>query len=185
MSNMKLGAIGVVSASILSGMILAAGLAVALPAVAQQVTDTKASLVTPKAGDVTVRSGDGAMYYPVGVLRPGQYLSADGTSAEWLRVTLPAGALAVVRADEAELKTAGGTQKVVLNRRSTLRALNSQSPTADTSWKPLLLNPLPAGTELTLVEVMRSGAAADSPVVGYRVQPPPAARGFVLAADVR
>lgn len=129
-----------------------------------------------------VRCGPGAAYYPVGAaLLPGTILTADGETAEgWLRVRYPADGAAFVRAEHVDLRS--DTQTAVLTRDDALVAFNAATG-ARGSWSKLLAEPLPSGTELTVVAEAMNDLTGQ--LVGYRVEPPDGARGFIRTGDTR
>jgi hypothetical protein len=129
-----------------------------------------------------VRCGPGAAYYPVGAaLRPGTILTADGETAEgWLRVRYPADGAAFVRAEHVDLRS--DTQTAVLTREDGLVAFNAATG-ARGSWSKLLAEPLPAGTELSVIAEAMNDLTGQ--LAGYRVEPPDGARGFIRAGDTR
>ncbi len=136
--------------------------------------------VVPASEGVPLRCGAGSAWYPVATLGPRHVLRADADVDGWLRVMYPPGTPAVVRADEATLREAEG--KVVLQRRSRLRAYNPADPVFDECYKAIFDDYLPPGAEMRYLGPVKSRAGE---IAGYLVEPPTGARGFVLARDVR
>ncbi len=128
-----------------------------------------------------LHSGDSQRYYRVAELQPGTLVRVDGESADWARVSYPAGLGAFVRADA--VKQGETPDTLVLTTSSRLYAANAVAG-FDGSWKALLSESqaLPAGTTLRALETVRSGA---NTVVGYKVAAPDSARGFVQRALLR
>jgi len=91
--------------------------------------------VVPAAEGVVMRCGAGVAWYPVAAIPPGSVLKADAEVDGWLRVEYLPGTTVVVKADEADLKES--EQKVVLNRRSRLRALSQADPVFEESFRPV------------------------------------------------
>lgn len=137
-------------------------------------------MVTPTAPGVVMRSGSGAAWYAVGALSPGMVLKADLDQEGWLRVEYLPGMNVVVKADECDLKEAEG--KVVLTHRSRLRALSQSDPVFEESFKAVFEEFLAPGLELKYVGPMKNRAGE---IAGYIVVPPPGAKGFVSAREVR
>lgn len=129
-----------------------------------------------------VRCGPGAAYYPVAEALPvGFVLTADGeTASGWLRVRYPTDSTALVSADSVELRS--GNETAVLLRPAPLSAFNV-STGARGSWSKLLAEPLPAGTELTVVREAFNDLTGE--LVGYEVEPPEEARAFIRGSFTR
>ncbi len=136
--------------------------------------------VVPVGEGVPLRSGAGSAWYPVATLGSRHVLRADAEVDGWLRVAYPPGTPAVVRADEAALREAEG--KVVLQRRSRLRAYNPADPVFDECYRAVFDEFLAPGVEMRYLGPVRSRAGE---AMGYLVEPPAGAKGYVLARDVR
>lgn len=150
------------------------------PSSAQEPSAAVSRTVVPVADGVAMRSGSGAAWYPVATVRSGTVLKADAEFEGWLRVEYLPGMHVVVKADEGDLKEA--ESKVVLNRRSRLRALNTADPVFEESFKAVFEESLAPGTEMRYVGPIRNRAGE---VAGYIVVPPSGAKGFVSAREVR
>lgn len=127
------------------------------------------AVVTAKGN---LRCGDGDLFYKVGEVAPGTILLVDGESPSYLQVAYPSNMSVFVKADEVEVQ--GGTLK--LTKPSKLKAFN-QATGWTGSWKGVVANELPVGTNLKLVESVKDGETG--PIVGYRVAAPEQARAFV------
>lgn len=136
--------------------------------------------VTPTADGVLMRCGPGAAWYPVATLKPGMVLRADTEVEGWLRVDYLPGMNVVVKADEGDLKEAEG--KVVLSRRSRLRALSSADPVFDESYKAVFEGFLAPGTEMRYVGTIKNRAGENA---GYIVAAPAGAKAYISAREVR
>ncbi|MBX3364688.1 MAG: hypothetical protein KF866_07990 [Phycisphaeraceae bacterium] len=156
-----------------------AGLTIASFSALADVTTVPARYVVVLANDVPLRCGDLDRFYRVGHLRQGTVLRVDGEGAGWLRVEYPAGSSAFVPLSEAAA-TADG-KSVRLTSPSRLRAANVVGGLSK-SWKSLLDEPLPAGTELRLMEHVKDDSGT---LVGYRVATPRPARAYLHSQFVR
>lgn len=146
-----------------------------------QLRDVTAYYVTVTSPDAALRCGPDLIWYGVAQLVRGQVLLVDGETEGWLRAGYPAGARAVVRTSEAQLRESDNT--VLLTRRSRLRAYNPSDPVWEECWKAVFPDePLRAGTELRYVGPMKGRAGN---LEGYIVEAPSEARGYVLASHVR
>jgi uncharacterized protein YgiM (DUF1202 family) len=162
---------------------LAVGVAaLAAPASASAQTTTATSELAPvvvAADDALLRCGSTKQHYAVAKLEKGQILAVDSESGEWRRVLYPAGTTAFVPADQAQFSESAMT--ATLAAPSGLKAANAIYGLRG-SWKPLLDEPLPAGTRLTVTEVIKG---EDGQVAAYRVVAPSTARAWVQADAVR
>ncbi len=147
---------------------------------AQGAAPSIARTTTPIAEGVAMRCYSGALWYPVATLKPGMILKVDAEVEGWLRVEYLPGTNVVVKADEGDLKEAEG--KVVLSRRSRLRALSQADPVIEESYKAVFEEFLAPGVELKYVGTIKNRAGE---VAGYIVVPPPGAKGYVSAREVR
>ncbi|MEO0483238.1 MAG: hypothetical protein AAF138_06400 [Planctomycetota bacterium] len=121
--------------------------------------------------NVPLRSGDNERFYRVMDLDEAAVLRVVSESEDWLEVAYPPGTTAFVRVQHVTRQ--GGA--VVLTQPRRLRA-NNLTAGFTGSWKALLPQALPAGTELPIIEEI---AASDGQVVGYRVPAPDNATGYV------
>ena len=156
--------------------------------VAQSFLSTAARAQTNAQGyavvkdDATVlRAGDMPRFYRVMDLSAGTVVKTLGTNEGWTRVAYPAGSNAYVEADRAE--------KVNTNTLRLIKPSSLLAPSAllgaSGSWCPLFPEPLPAGTELKLVEEITGiGGKINKYLVEAPQSPTPAA-GFVRATSLR
>ncbi|MBS0189740.1 MAG: hypothetical protein U0573_08525 [Phycisphaerales bacterium] len=127
-----------------------------------------------------MHSGDTAQFYRVGEAKQGVIVIVDGESANWSRISYPAGSYAFVPADDATYDAATKTLK--LSKNSRLRAPNPTSGFAG-SWKALVTNAIPAGTSMNVLQVEEASNGAG--VVAYRVAAPAEARAFTESKNLR
>ncbi len=134
------------------------------------------------APEVLLRSGENEKFYPVGRARTGTLLRIDGEAAGWARVAYPPGGSVFVAADAVKPELGGKAVRVV--RPTHPRAARLDAAQAVGSWKPATLQPLAAGTLLTL-----ESPAPVADVGGkssYRVYAPADSRAYVpVSALVR
>jgi hypothetical protein len=123
-----------------------------------------------------LRAGGSERFYSVLALTQGQVVVVDGEGEGWNRVVYPPSMSAFIRAEDAALE---GTT-VTLTKESRLRAASAIQGWSG-SWQPLLETAMPSGGTLTLVEPVKEGEV----VVGFKVQAPADARGFVAASRLR
>lgn len=179
---------GTKASTALAAFAFAAGLAFASAVHAQDTAQSNEGVGTPMqagqaarwvvAADATpLRSGPMDRFYPTLELTSDRPLEVVGEQDGWLRVRVPAGSRAFVKAGNAEQ---AGDSAVVLTTPSRLRAAHLTGGIA-ASWRSLLETPLPAGTELPLLETITSG----NRTVGYAVAAPASSTGFVAAGSVR
>lgn len=113
-----------------------------------------------------VRCGDQEIYYTIHEFQRGAVVGVDGTSGEYSKVRYPADLGAFVPARDAQSIKIGSRirllQDSTLNAASMLRGI-------DGSWCPVYIEPLKAGTEMAVLEVVRD---EDNQIKGYRVAPP-------------
>lgn len=133
--------------------------------------------VVVTAPAMPIRSGPMDRFYPMLMVDPTRPLAAMGEQDSWLKVRLPAGTRAFVKADEASLT---GATTVTLTTPSRLRAAHLTGGLG-ASWRSLLDAPLPVGTDLTLVETITEGTTT----IGYAVLAPAGATGFVAKNATR
>ena len=159
---------------------LVAGFACAVVAFAQ-VKSVDPYTVVVSSDKAELRCADLTQAYRVAQLASGTSLLVDGEGQTGLRVAYPAGASAFVRAEDADFDAASSTAK--LNKGSKLRAaqFNGSFEFAK-SWKGLLEQELPPGTELKVLETIKG---TDGNSLAYRVEAPATARAFVSLSAVR
>jgi hypothetical protein len=150
-----------------------AALVASAQAQVQNVAPYHAFVTVDKA---TVRCGDNDRFYKVGELASGQVVLVDGEGGSWSRIAYPSNLFAFVKVED--VKVEGST--ATLTTQSKLKAANVTAGFTS-SWKSLLDTPLSAGTQLRVIESFKEG---DS-VIGYRVEPPQAARAFVESRVLR
>jgi uncharacterized protein YraI len=162
-------------------LVLASAVATVTPAAAQApAPGAFPRMVAPAADSVLMRSGAGAAWYPIATIKAGSALKADAEIEGWLRVEYLPGMHAVVKADEAELKPAEG--KVVLSKRSRLRALSQADAVFEESFKAVFEEFLAPGLEMNYVGPIKDRTGT---VAGYIVTPPAGAKGYVSAREMR
>ncbi len=126
-------------------------------------------------GEALMRAGEGDKFYPVARLKPGALVRVEAEGAGWARVSYPPGLSAFIAADA--VKPDPGAKTVRVIRPTHLRAAKLDAAQALGSWKPAVMQPLAAGTTLTLL------APAALPDAGgkssYRVQAPEQCRGYL------
>jgi len=160
-----------------SMVMVAAGLPSFAVAQVKDVAPFQAVIAVPAAD---IHSGDTSVFYRVGAAEQGTIVIVDGESANWSRISYPAGSFAIVRAEDATYDPAA--KELKLTKPSRLFAGNKTSGFAG-SWKALLLSPLPAGTTLTVLQVEDGGNGTGA--VAYRVPTPPDARAFTESKNLR
>jgi hypothetical protein len=134
-----------------------------------------------KADATVLRAGDMPRFYRIMDLDAGTVVKTLGTNDGWTRVAYPAGSNAYVEADRAE-KISSNTLR--LTKPSSLLAPSALLG-ASGSWCPLFPEPLPAGTELTLVEEITGIGGKVSKYLVEAPQSPSPAAGFVRADSLR
>jgi hypothetical protein len=165
-------------ASIVAPLVMvAAGLPSIAIAQLKDVAPFQAVIAVPAAD---IHSGDTSVFYRVGAAEQGTIVIVDGESANWSRISYPAGSFAIVRAEDATYDPA--TKELKLTKPSRLFAGNKTSGFAG-SWKALLLSPLPAGTTLKVLQVEDGGNGTGA--VAYRVPTPADARAFTESKNLR
>ncbi|MDX2114575.1 MAG: hypothetical protein SFZ24_02995 [Planctomycetota bacterium] len=152
----------------------------ALPADARQAQQSWPRMVVPTSDSVAVRCGPGVAWYPIATVGPKTPLKADAEVEGWLRIEYLPGWPAVVKADEAELRES--EQKVVLTRRSRLRALSSADPVFDESFRAVFEEFLAPGTEMRYIGPIKNRAGETA---GYIVAAPPGAKAFISPREIR
>lgn len=136
-------------------------------------------LVVAMQDNTEIKCSDGGAFYPVGRVKAGQVLRADGEGQGWIRVEYAPGMRAFVKVEEAQVDEATKSVKLIVP--SKLMAAN-EKPAERSNWWQLLEQSLPAGSTLTLAEVLKG---ADGKVYGYLVNAPASARGYVREQAVR
>jgi len=139
-------------------------------------------VVTPER--TTLRCGDQDIFYTIAEVKRGDVLASEGPSGDYTRVRYTRSMSAFLPEHEGE--RVGGTDRVRLVEDSPLRAA-SLLRGIEGSWSPVYTEPLPSGTELELVGVVRHD---DGTVVGYRVRPPVRDGGahpiaYIRTSDIR
>ncbi len=129
--------------------------------------------------DAPLRCREGDISYAVSTLERGTVLRVVSENGVWLRAAYPDGLLAVVKADEVRYDSVA--KSVALLKPSKLRAAN-ESGGERSHWWRLLDNPLPAGTELKVVNVL---VRIDGEAEAFMVEAPTGAFGFVRSDQVR
>lgn len=129
--------------------------------------------------DAALRSRDLDRAYAVDVLKPGETLRLDTEVGPWLRVYYPTDVPVFVSVDNATVAADGKTLK--LKAGSKLRAPHA-SQGWEGSWISASAEPLAAGTELPVVEIIRDDAGTP---VAYAVRAPAQARAFIRRRDSR
>ncbi|MEM1329032.1 MAG: hypothetical protein AAGG07_00580 [Planctomycetota bacterium] len=120
-----------------------------------------------------LRCGDMDRFYAVAELPRGTVLTVVSEVGNWAEVRYPSDLGAFVSSAEVRLSDDGSA--VRLERASRLRAAHmTAGPTG--SWKPLLNDPVPAGTVLNVIEVVKG---RDDRAF-FRVEAPESATGFVV-----
>ena len=105
-------------------------------------------------------------------------LRVDGEGATWLRVQVPPGMRAFVKAEDAQASPDSKSIKLLSPANS-----GGQREVAErNNWWPLLDSALPAGTTMDVSEALK---AADGRVYGYLVPAPAGSRGYVDLQTVR
>lgn len=133
--------------------------------------------------EAVMRAGDEEVFYAVTRFPKGSVIVASSTSDRYASVCYPLSLGALVPVGEVEKLDA---DRVRLVEESKLRAASSLLGMSG-SWKGLYEIPLLAGTELEVIEELKSG----DQVVGYKVVPPhpPVSNaypvGFVKMSDLR
>ncbi len=163
--------------SLLFVSLIAAQILLSTAAFAQ--ADAEGFAVVKEDGTV-LRAGDMPRFYRVMDLAAGTVVKTLGTSEGWTRVAYPVGSTAYVEADRAEID--GNT--VRLTRPSSLLAPSALLG-ASGSWCPLFPEPLPAGTELKLIEEITGIGGKVSKYLVEAPQSPTPAAGFVRADRLR
>ncbi|MBX3381071.1 MAG: hypothetical protein KF805_13335 [Phycisphaeraceae bacterium] len=158
-------------------VMVAAGFPVIAFAQVKDVAPYHAVIAVPSAD---VHSGDTSVFYRVGAVEQGAIVLVDGESANWSRISYPAGAFAIVRAEDASYDAA--TKELKLTKASRLFAGNKASGFAG-SWKALLPTTLPVGTTMRVLQVEEG--ANGSGAVAYRVPAPTDARAFTETKNLR
>lgn len=158
-------------------VMVAAGLSTSSFAQLKDVAPYQAVIVVPSAD---VHSGDTSVFYRIGAVEQGAIVLVDGESANWTRIAYPAGAFAIVRAEDAAYDPA--TKELKLNKPSRLFAGNKTSGFAG-SWKALLTTALPAGTTMKVIQVEEGPNGSGA--VAYRVPAPADARAYLETKNLR
>ncbi len=143
------------------------------------IQQTEPFYVTVAGGEAEMRCREGDISYVVAKLKPGTVLVGDGKGQGWIRVQYPAGAHAVVKANEVTFDAA--KNQVTLTTPSRLRAMElAGGPRSH--WWHLLDQNLPAGQTFNVVEVLKR---AEGQVEAYKIVAPAGARGFLRSDAVR
>lgn len=146
----------------------------------QQVQAVEPYCVAVTSDSVALKSGAGAVYYAVAMLKSGQVLRVDGQApAGWLRVEYPRGLKAFLKAEDATSEDDGKT--IRLTKASELMAVNMTGGER-VHWRWLVEDPKPAGTRFPVIETLRT---PDNHVYGYLVAAPGESRGYVKTESTR
>jgi len=160
----------------LNALALIVALASAPAAVAQatqQEGETEFTYLMVRTDRAPLKCAAWELAYPVAYLDAGAILRADERQGDVWRVLYPQNVPVIVEA--ADVRALADRGVVRLLNASRLLARNA-SPTDDTAWKSALLRPLPAGTDLEVVEPIEGPSGR---ILKYLVQAPPGARAFV------
>lgn len=173
----------------IAGIVIAASIA-ALPVglspsahaqISSQVQATQPAHMLVTNPQAMVRCGAGMAYYPVSELSQNTILLMDGeTQNGWTRVAYPESASALVRKENVSVSPDG--KSLTLNREDALIAYNALNG-AKGSWSKLLENPLPRGTKLTITGEATNAQTGE--LIGYQVEAPEQARGYVRTKFLR
>lgn len=158
---------------------LAFALCAMIPGLARaQVSDIDPYYVVVEAEGATLRSGDLRNYYPIAEAKVGQVLRVDGEGRQWLRVSYPLQARALIRGDKAELDRSKGIVRLTSPGRP--KAWNAEYE-VNGSWKDIPTEIFTAGTEFKFIEAAedRNGATH------YVVEAPRSSRAFIETAHTR
>lgn len=118
-----------------------------------------------------VRSGDQEIYYTITEAQRGAIYAAGSTSGDYTKVQYPAELGAVVPANQVRVIKAG--TQVQLLEESKLKAESMLRGLAG-SWNSVYIEPLPAETVLSVLDVIyeETSDGSQGEVLGYRVAPP-------------
>ncbi len=170
----------IIALTALSGVGIAPGLALALPlavAAEQDAAQGGAELMVVTTDGATLRCGDQDVFYAVAQVDKGTVLQTAGTSGAYTTVVVPRTIGAFAPASEVTT----GSGVVTLKVASRLRA-PSQLLGLSGSWKQMYAEPLPAGTELQVIETLKNDAGT---MVGYRVLAPAGPAGELPVVYIR
>jgi hypothetical protein len=174
-----------IRSSAILGCVLGAGPIVGAPAlgaVESARLDAPVEGMTLKivAGDKTpLRSGDQDNFYVIAELASSTPVQTGGVSGAYTMILLPDTIGALVPVGEISSGSDGST--VTLSVASKLRAPSQLLGIAG-AWKSVYTDPLPVGTELEVIETLKSGAGD---VLGYRVVAPKSPLGELPIAYIR
>jgi len=129
------------------------------------------ALKAVRADKTPMRCGDKDVFYTIAELRADTLVEAVGTSGAYTKIVLPESIGALVPASEVDAST--GSTSLTLIVESKLRA-PSHLMGLTGAWKALYANPLPTGTALKILEVLKNESGE---IVGYRVIAPIAPSG--------
>lgn len=136
-------------------------------------------VVTVVADDADLRAGESLYIYSVAKLKAGTLLRVDAENADWLRVSYPESARAIVAAED--VTPSADATSVKLRRPSKLSAFNVATG-ARASFMPLLLSDLAPETSLKVIEAIKDDSGK---VTHYAIQAPDSARAFISRSSVR
>jgi len=176
-SRCVLGFAGLAALAASAGLLPLAPVPGASVAWAQAMQDTEAYVAVVTSNRVPMRSGDMRQFYQVAELTEGQMVLVVGESADWVRVRYPTGLRAYLSQEEGVVDG----DNLVLIRPSRLRAVNAANPDPTASWKPLLAEPLPVNTSLTLVGRIPSRTNREF----FLVEAPAQSVGYVTRSAIR
>ena len=133
---------------------------------------------------VPLKSGDMDGYYKVADLKEGQILRVDAEGGGWASVAYPEGLSVYVNANEVKpIESGTSLREVELTKVSALKARNEGS-----GFVPSWQRALPRGHEIaigTTLRVIKKIVSEDGALLGYEVQAPKEARGYVKVAFLR
>ncbi|MEM0983729.1 MAG: hypothetical protein AAGI17_07260 [Planctomycetota bacterium] len=144
-----------------------AGVLALLPArVAAQIVDREPIWVVVSRDGAQMQCVD-AEIYPIETLRAGDALKIDGAGEDWFRVIYPEDQPAFVPSDAVTVTSDGAT--ATLTEPHQLFAVNRRDPVQN--WRSVFSrsSPLPAGTELAVIEPIETNGGS---LIGYHVIPP-------------
>ncbi len=147
-----------------SGVLALAAAMLVLPSAARGAEDPAWFVIQTETEPV--RCGDQEIYYTIHEFQRGTVVGIDGTSGDYSKVRYPADLGALVPARDAQSIKAGSHIRLLED--STLSAA-SMLRGIDGSWCPVYIEPLKAGTEMAVLEVVRD---EDNEIKGYMVAPP-------------
>lgn len=164
----------------LCALVLAAGTPVIAAAESEResIRAVEPRRVVVSVSEATLRSGELERFYPVASVREGAELTVIGEGDGWYRVRYPSRVGAFVPASEGRLDEE--QRRVRLTAPSRLKAPN-EAGGFRMSWRSVLDEPLPAGEQLRLIEVVRDDNGRPA---AFRVVPPETAGVYIRSDHV-